>query len=247
MRSLIVLLFLIIFFILTLPIYLIITIVGKSSKESKDRLSQKIIRIVCRIILFLSGVKLTVVGLENIPDDDSVLFVSNHRSVFDIVVAYATITKQMSFIAKQELAKVPLINTWLKLLNCLLIDRNDLRQTLTVILEAIQMVKDGYSIFLFPEGTRSRNKEMIPFKEGSFKISHKSGCPVIPVSINNTDNAFENQIPRIKSTHVIIEFDKPVYPKELDKEDSKLLGRYIQNIIEKNLDKNEAMLEFETI
>ncbi len=244
MRSIMVLFFLIIFFILTLPIYLILTIIEKTNKESKDRLVQAILRIFCKGILFFSGVELTVKGLENIPDDEAVLFVSNHRSIFDIVVAYATITKKTSFIAKKELAKFPLISTWLKLTNSLLIDRNDLRQTLTIIINAIQMVKSGYSIFLFPEGTRTKNKEMAPFKEGSFKIAHKSGCPVIPVSMNNTDRAFETQVPWIKSTHIIIEYSEPIYPNELEKEESKFLGRYVQNTIEQNLRKNEAMLEF---
>ena len=152
--------------------------------------------------------------------------------------------KRLPLLQKKSLGKIPLINIWIDLLNCLLIDRDDLKQSLKTILEAIEMVKSGYSIVIAPEGTRTSGKEMLPFKEGSLKIAEKSGCPVIPTSISNADNAFENHIPWIRRTHIIIEYGKPVYPNQLEKQDQKHLGRYVQNIVKQTLDKNEASLEF---
>ena len=95
---------------------------------------------------------------------------------------------------------------------------------------------------IFPEGTRSKNEselELLPFHEGSFKIATKSGCPIVPVCISNSSSLFEDQFPRIRPAHVIIEYGKPIYPKELSREDQKFIGKYVQNIIEETLKKNE--------
>ena len=143
-----------------------------------------------------------------------------------------------------ELKHFPFINVWMVFINCLFIDRKDLRQSLQVILKGIEMVKGGYSIFIAPEGTRNYNKEMLPFKEGSLKIAQKTGCPIIPVSINNADNIFESHVPWVKKGNIIIEYGEPVYPKQLDEEDQKFLSKYVQEIIRETLKKNEANLEF---
>lgn len=244
MRTLLVALFLLLFFIISIPLYLILLIVGLFSFEQKDKISQRIVSYVCKIILFLSGVKLTVVGTSYIPEDESVLFVFNHRSYYDILVSYASVPKLSAFIAKKELKRFPFINVWMHFINCLFIDRNDIRQSLKIILEAIEMVKDGYSIFISPEGTRNREKDLIPFKEGSFKIAEKTSCPIIPVSISNADSVFEKHIPWVKKSHIIVEYGKPIYVKELDRKTHKSIAKYIQNIIADTLEKNEASLEF---
>ena len=83
---------------------------------------------------------------------------------------------------------------------------------------------------------------MLPFKEGSFKIAEKTGCAIIPVALSNTDEIFENHFPKIKATHVVMEFGKPVYPNSLDKEQRKFLGSYVQEIIQKMLEKNASLL-----
>ena len=83
---------------------------------------------------------------------------------------------------------------------------------------------------------------MLPFKEGSFKVAEKTGCAIIPVALTNTDEIFENHVPRVKSTKVIIEFGKPIYPDQLDKEQRKRLGSYVQDIVKEMLDKSTALI-----
>lgn len=244
MRTLLVALFLLVFFIFSIPLYPIVLIIGLFSLEQRALWSQRVVSFVSKGILFLSGVKLTVIGLDNIPEDEGVLFVLNHRSYFDILACYASTSKKAAFIAKKELKYFPFINVWMIFINCLFLDRDNIRQGLTVILEGIEMVKKGYSIFIAPEGTRNLEEEMLPFKEGSLKIAQKTGCPIIPVSISNADNIFEQHVPWIKKGHIIIEYGKPVYPKQLDKEDQKQLGKYVRNIIKETLDKNKGSLEF---
>lgn len=244
MRSLMVLIFLILFFIIGLVFSLTLLIIGVFDPNLKNRVAQKIVRIACKIILFLSGVKLTVIGEDNIPEEEGVLFVMNHRSYFDIVAFFASTSKLTTFIAKRELKYFPFLNIWMKILNCLFLDRNDVRKAMTTILEGIKLIKSGYSIAIAPEGTRNSEKEMLPFKEGSFKFATKTGCPIIPLSINNADSVFEKQSPNIKKAHVIIEYGEPVYVNELDKRTQSHIGRYIQGLIKQTLDKNEASLEF---
>lgn len=206
-------------------------------------IAQKIVGAAFRVILFISGVKSTVIGLENVPKDEAVLYIANHRSYFDVPIAYSVLPTLTGFISKKEIGKIPFLNTWMMFLQCLFLDRDDIKQGLKMVLKAIEQVKQGFSIFISPEGTRNHGEDMLPFKEGSFKIAEKTGCAIIPVSISNSDEVFENHFPHIKATHVVIEFGKPIYPKELSKEQLKFLGAYVQNIIKDTLKKNASLVK----
>ena len=115
---------------------------------------------------------------------------------------------------------------------------------LKTILQAIDYVKKGISICIFPEGTRNKGEEltMLPFKEGAFKIATKTGCPIVPISMNNTAEIFENHFPKIKKTHVVLEYGTPIYPNELDKDVKKHIGSYVQNIMDETIHKNAALI-----
>ncbi|MGN6712831.1 lysophospholipid acyltransferase family protein [Anaerocolumna jejuensis] len=238
MRTLIILLFLIIFFLISLPVFLYEIILGKINPRKKVESSQRIVSGAFRVVAFLSGVRYEVKGIENIPKDQAVLYVSNHRSYFDIVLGYITVPNLTGFVAKKEIKKVPILRVWMKYLNCLFLDRDNMREGLKMILTGVDLVKQGYSVFISPEGTRSHGTDMLPFKEGSMKIAEKSGCPIIPVAISGTDDIFENHIPWIRRAHATIEYGKPVYPDSLSKEERKFLGSYVQNIIRSMLEKN---------
>lgn len=244
MKTLVTLLFLIIFFIISIPLFIVEIIIGKFNPHYKVRSSQTIVVTAFRIILFFCGIKKTVLGLENIPKKEAVLYVSNHRSYFDILIGYTSVPTLTGFVAKKEMSGIPFISRWMRYLNCLFLDRDNIREGLKTILEGVELIKNGYSIFISPEGTRSQEAEMKPFKEGSLKMAEKTGCAIIPVSINNTDNIFENHIPWIKRAHVIIEFGKPVYPHQLDKENRKFIGSYVQGIIKETLNRNAQLVQF---
>ena len=242
MRLILVILFLILFFIISIPLFLMEYIIGKFNHRAMVASSQRIVTWAFRMILFLSGVKYTVIGVDNVPKDEAVLYVANHRSYFDIVISYVTVPTLTGFIAKKEIRKVPFLRTWMNFLQCLFLDRDDVRQGLQVILQAIEQVKNGYSIFISPEGTRTPGNEMLPFKAGSFKVAEKTGCAIIPVAISNTEAIYENQKPWIRKAHVIIEYGKPIYPKTLEKEQLKTLNTYVQGIIKDTLEKNDSLL-----
>lgn len=242
MKTIFVGLYLLIFFIISIPLFLIETIIGKINPHMKVKSSQAIVVGALKVILFVCGIKTTVIGLDNIPKDKAVLYVSNHRSYFDIVVGYTTVPNLTGFVAKKEMEKIPFLSAWMRYLNCLFLDRDNVREGLKTILEGIELIKQGYSVFISPEGTRNQGKEMLPFKEGSLKMAEKTGCPIIPVSISNTDNIFENHLPWIRKAHVIIEYGKPVYAEELAKETRKFIGLHVQNIIKETLEKNAPFI-----
>lgn len=242
MKTILIVSFLLLFFIISIPLFLVELIIGKFNTHWKEKSSQYIVVAALKTVLFLGGVKKTIIGIESIPKDEAVLYVANHRSIFDILIAYTSVPTLTGFVAKKEMSKLPFISVWMRNLNCLFLDRDNIREGFKTILEGIELIHRKYSIFISPEGTRNQEKEMLPFKEGSLKMAEKTGCAIIPVSFSNTDTIFETHLPWVRKTHVIIEFGKPIYPKDLDKEKRKFLGAHVQNIIRETLEKNEFFL-----
>ena len=195
-------------------------------------------------ILNVTGVRLSVEGLDNIPKDGPCVFVANHRSYYDIPLLLAGLDEPYGILAKEELGKIPLLNRWMKLLGCVFVQRDDVRASVRALNDATAIVESGRSFIIFPEGTRNKGEELslLPFHNGSFKIAEKTGCPIIPMSLNNTCDIFEGHFPFIKKTHVILEYGKPIYPKELDKDEKKRIGEYCSNIISETIHKNQALV-----
>ena len=230
------------FLILSIPILFVEWIIGKFNPMAKEISSLRIVQAVFRFILWISGVKLTVIGEENVPDEP-VLFIGNHRSFFDILLTYSRCKNLTGYIAKKEMLKWPLLNIWMKDLHCLFLDRQDIKAGLKTILQAIEKAKNGISICIFPEGTRNKTQDtFLPFHEGSFKIAEKANVPIIPMTIVNSAAVFEDHFPKIKKATVVIEYGKPIYPKELDKETRKSMGTYVQNIISETYFKNKELI-----
>ena len=234
---------LVILLLLSYLVFPIEWIVGKINKKARDYSMLRMAQCAFRFILILCGVKVTVIGKENMPKEPA-LYVGNHRSFFDIVVMYAQCDDLTGFVAKDSLNKIPSLRVWMRSLYCLFLDRKDLKQGMKTIVQAMEYVKQGVSMCIFPEGTRNTGEELsvLPFKEGSFKIALKTGCPIVPVSINNTIEIFENHIPKIKSTHVILEYGTPIYPKDLSRDEQKVIGATCQGIIQETIKKNAKML-----
>ena len=212
----------------------VLWLIGQKNPGLKDRVSYHMIQWAFHVILFLSGVKLTVEGQEKIPTDRPVLYVGNHRSFYDIIISYTLFPGITGFVAKKETLKIPLLSLWMKYIHCLFLDRENIKEGLKTILAGIEKVKSGISICIYPEGTRSRSNdelEMLDFKEGSLKIAEKSGCPGMPVAMLRTADIFENHFPRVCATHVHVRIGDPIDLKSLDRESRKFSGAYTRNVI----------------
>lgn len=231
-RFIILVLYLILFLVLSIPVLIAEWIIGKCNPGVKDRSSRAIVNWGFRCIRRLAGTELIVLGRENIPDDTAVLYVGNHRSYFDIVLSSPVFPGVTGYVAKAEMRTWPLLNLWMKNIHCLFLDRSDIKEGLKTILKGAEEVKKGISLCIFPEGTRNKvNDTFLPFHDGSFKIAEKGKVPVVPMVIVNSAGVFEDHFPKVKKARVVIEFLEPVHLDSLDRETKKNLGGYVSGIL----------------
>ena len=182
-RFICVALFLFLFLVLSIPVLLVVWVIGKFDRQKKDMSSLRIVQWAFKVILWITGVEVTVIGEENVPDEP-VLFIGNHRSYFDILLTYSRCRRLTGYVAKKEMKRYPLLSTWMEYLYCLF----------------------------------------------------------IPISMNTTDEMFDNHLPKIKKTHVILEYGKPIYPKALDADTRKHLGRYCEDLIRETITRNAGLI-----
>lgn len=230
-RSLLVVIDIALYLILTLPVLLFFLLTNKNHAERNTRVATNMIRFFCKTLLFLCGARVEVTGQENIPEGP-VVYMANHRSYFDIVTAYANISGNCGFVAKIEMQKLPILRNWMTILRCFFLDRKDLRQGMKVILAAAEQVKEEQiPVWIFPEGTRIQEDEPGEFKGGSCKIAEKAGCPILPIAFEGTDDIFEQHAPWIKASKVKMHYCKPIYPAMLSREEKKDLANLVRNEI----------------
>lgn len=242
LRTIIIVTFIFLFLICTLPVLLIFKLLYKRYPTQIDRISLAMVQWALKIVVFFAGTELIVLGEENIPQNQPVLYVGNHTSFFDIIITYTRVPALTGFVAKKSLKKFPILNLWMNRVHCLFLDRDNVKEGLKTILAAIEKVKSGVSIFIFPEGTRNKVPgTFLEFKGGSFKIAEKSGCPIIPVTMVNMSAIFEDHLPRVKKTRVVIEYGAPIDMNALDKEEKRHINTYVQNVIMETYQKNKEM------
>lgn len=239
MRILAIGIFLLLFAIISLPLYLVVFILGKIDEKKKVAFAQKVVRNRFRIIMFLAGAKLECRGIENVPKDEPIMYIANHRSNVDILAGYITVPTLTGFVSKESLEKVPCVSRWMKILKCLFLNREDPREGMKTILQGVEQIKEGYSVFIMPEGTRNRTDELLPFHNGSFKLSTKTGCAIVPVAMRNTDKVFRSHFTWFHPVKVTVEYGKPVYPSDLTDEEKKSIGKYMREKVKEMLENME--------
>ncbi len=178
--------------------YFFISLTG--SKQLKMKYMEFISMNWSKFMIWGTGSKVEVEGLENIPVNNA-LFVSNHQGDFDIILILGYIPRHIGFMAKAELDRIPILNIWMRILRCVFMDRKSLKKSAIAISKGIEHLKEGYSLVIFPEGTRSRGGPMKKFKQGSLKLAIKSGVPIVPVTISGSYHVFE-ETGRIKPSKV---------------------------------------------
>ena len=237
-RFLLIALLLFLYLLLGIPVLLVEKLVAKINPHARDISCLRMVQWAFKLMLWITGADISYIGRENVPKDRAVLYVGNHNSYFDILLTYSQCPGLTGYVAKSEMLRYPLLRDWMKRLYCVFLDRSDLRAGMQMILTCIDYIKNGISICIFPEGTRSKDGQMQPFHEGSLKMAAKTGCPIIPMAISNSAQIFENHMPFVRPCKVIVEYGAPVYPKELSKEDQKFLGAYTQKKSQERLDQH---------
>ncbi len=183
-----------------------------------------------RYCVTLSGGTIEVSGEENIPQDTAVVFVGNHQGNFDIPILLGYINKPKAFISKIEILKIPLLSGWMKLMQCTFLDRKDMRQSVRAMAEAVETVKRGYSLVIFPEGTRSKGGPVGEFKAGSFKLALKTGVPIIPVTMDGSWRLLEEKGKFQKAT-VKVTVHPPIPTAGLTRETSANIHEQVRSVI----------------
>lgn len=237
-RSLRVLLYVTGFLTVTIPERKKLHKLAETDPKAASRLANASVQKAFKRIVKISGIDIKADGLENIPEE-ACLFVGNHCSYFDIVTTGSIIPGGAGFVAKDNLKKIPGLADWMTLIHCLFLNRTDIKEGLKTILEGVDYIKAGYSMFIFPEGTRHQEGLPGEFKGGSLKMAQRAKAPVIPVAISGSRDIFENNSGlSIKPGTVKISFGKPFKISDLSKEEKKFAAEYTRKQIIEMLEKH---------
>lgn len=220
------------FYIILLMIKSMVVFIIKHIKgeESADKYIRKAIYLWSEFTIKIIGINIEEKRMAELPEEPC-LFVSNHESILDMpLLVYALRDRKIIFIGKKEILKIPVMGHWLKLSKSIPIDRENPRAAMKSIELAVERIKEGYSVIIFPEGTRSKNGKVNEFKKGSFKIATKSKATIVPVAIDGSVDAFEG--PKdFTPANVKIVFEKPIYTKDMTKEIEKNLHVEVRDLI----------------
>ena len=182
-------------------------------------------------LIRLAGCEVTVVGQENVPKDQAVVFVGNHQGNFDIPLIMGYIDHPKAFIAKDSIEKMPLVSRWMKHMNCVFMNRDNLRQSAESIVKGTKYVKEGYSMVIFPEGTRSLDGELLEFKPGALKLATKAKAPIVPFTISGTIRMMNKGSLIIKPAKVTLTLHAPILPESYEGVDTIELTNQIEALI----------------
>lgn len=209
----------------------------KDMAEEKERLTFKATSAWANSLLKVAGVRVNVHGLENLPKDQNVLFIGNHQGNFDIPIYISKIPVPKGFVSKIEVKKIPGVSTWMEYMHCVFMDRSNLRKAGEAIIQGVKVLKNGHSLVIFPEGTRSKGDKMGEFKAGSFKLATKSKVPIVPVTMSGSYKIMESNKRKwiIKPANVDLYIHPAIETANLTKEEQDILPKKVYEIVKSKL------------
>lgn len=197
----------------------------------------KVARIWAKMLLKLSHTKIEVVGAENILMEKPQIFMANHQSDFDILVVLGHLPSQFRWIVKKELFHIPLFGTAMRGAGYIEIDRQHHERAMLSIDTAARKIREGKSVMSFPEGTRSKNGTIRPFKQGMFHLAIGSGVPIVPISIIGAHEIMPKRSLQIKPGKVVMVIDRPIDVNDYSIETRQELIHRVRNVIIQNCEK----------
>ena len=191
-------------------------------------------------ILIAGRIKVKVKGLSKIDPTTSCIYMCNHQSNFDIPVLLAYLKVQFRWLAKAELFRIPLFGFAMRRAGYISIDRTDREAAFTSLKKAAKTIREGASVIIFPEGTRSPDGNISPFKKGGFVMALDSGIPIVPVILHGTRSIMPKKQLRIVPGTVVVEITEPIDISGYTKENKEALMDRIRNIICEAFEKNRT-------
>jgi 1-acyl-sn-glycerol-3-phosphate acyltransferase len=196
----------------------------------------KIARLWGKSILIVSRVKVCVEGLSNIDRSKSYIYMSNHQSNFDIPVLLGHLRVQFRWLAKMELFKIPIFGHAMRKAGYISIDRNNRESAFESLRVAAHKIKNGVSVMIFPEGTRSRDGKIRPFKKGGFVVAVDSGIPIVPIVITGTRSIMTKGSLQIHPGKVSMIIHPPIQTSEYTRETKTILMEKVRHVIGSGLE-----------
>lgn len=187
------------------------------SGNTAHRISSLWARSICRF----NGIQVTITGLENISTDHAQIFVANHQSFFDIFALSGYLPVQIRWVAKAGLFKIPFVGWSMKAAGYISVDRSNKRKAYQSFVATVEKVKQGNSVVIFPEGTRSEDGTIGPFKKGSNLLAVRAKVPMVPVTIIGTGSIIKKNSLVINPGPVRIIISPPVFPQDALSNDGK--------------------------
>lgn len=199
------------------------------------------LRKIVPIIIKRGRIKIHVTGLENLPKENGYILFPNHQGLFDALAIIQTHEKPLVTVMKKEIKDTILLKQIITILQAEVIDRDDIRQSLQVIMNMTRRVKTGENFIIFAEGTRSRQgNTLLNFKGGSFKSAMKAQCPIIPVALIDSYKAFDTG--EIKRLTVQIHYLNPLYYDDYKDMKSTEIADIVAGMISKKIHKQTATI-----
>jgi len=189
-------------------------------------------------ILFLAGVKIKVHGLEKIDKSKSYIFIGNHQSHFDVLSVFSAIPLTVRFMAKKELFKIPVFGWALYASGTIQIDRSNRSKAIKSMNNALDRIRNGVSVVVFPEGTRSDDGKIHAFKKGGFVLAIKGENLIIPISISGSRFILRKNSNRIYPGEIKIVISDPINTKDFGYQKREKLSIYVRDIIIQNYDEH---------
>jgi len=215
--------------IYTLVLGIIVIIVGIFSRG--NALQFLCARLWSKLILATAGVKVKIRGIENITFGQHYVVMSNHQSHFDVISLFSKLPIPIYFLAKKELMKVPVFGWAMYLMGHIIIDRSDREEAFKSIDMAVEKIKAGRNVMVFPEGTRSPDGKLLPFKKGGFVLAIKGGIPILPIGIYGSNRILPKGSVKISSGVISIVVGKPIETREYTMENKEKLMEIVRKEI----------------
>ena len=222
---------------------LYLPIIAMKDERTGVKLARKKLRWLSRIVLKSLGVKLRVIyknrkNINALEREKGIIFVCNHQSNLDIPVIVSALHIEVGFVAKKEMKSWPFFNIWMKRSKCVFLNRENPREGIKDIKEAVKVVKDGYPIVIFPEGERTLDGEILRFKKGSFKLATETNGIIVPLTLKGTFDIQKRGEWKMKRNQLVtIIVGEPIYVDSLSNDEIKELSTKVREVIEENYKK----------
>jgi 1-acyl-sn-glycerol-3-phosphate acyltransferase len=227
----------IIFWTVIVTVFFSIMTIFASFLSKTGELTHKVVTLWARFILFGSGVRVTVRGNYHLDPSVSYIYMPNHQSDFDIPVLLAHLKSQFRWLAKAELFKIPIFGQAMRRAGYISINRKERRAAFESLKKAAEIIRNGVSVLIFPEGTRSKDGNIASFKKGGFLLAVDSGVPVVPIIIYGTREIMSKDRLLIRPGNVTVEIRKPIQTSAYTRKTKDDLMETVRQIICESFDK----------